>query len=52
LKDIEILKRNLTEGQVTRIEWHCFDGAEKSLIEDFIKTELKDKSDYFKLIIY
>jgi hypothetical protein len=52
LKDIEIIKLNLTKGQVNKIEWHCFDGVEKSAIDDFIKAQLKDKSSMFEIIRY
>ena len=50
LKDIEILKRNLTDGQISKIEWHCFDEVDKIAIDKFIKDELKDKSEYFTII--
>lgn len=49
-KDIEILKRNLTNSQITKIEWHCFDEVDMVAINKFIKDELKDKSDYFIII--
>jgi hypothetical protein len=52
LKDIEILKRNITQGEITKIEWHCFDEVEKDAIDNLIKVELKDKSDLFKIIKY
>jgi len=55
LKDIEIINNDLTNGKVTKIEWHCFDGVDKDAIEEFVKNnlnkELKDKK-VFEIINY
>ncbi|CAA9203303.1 hypothetical protein FLACOL7796_04688 [Flavobacterium collinsii] len=55
LKDIEILNQNLTAGQITKIEWHCFNEVDREVIEKFIKDnlrkELKDKR-VFEIINY
>jgi hypothetical protein len=55
LKDIEILNQNLTAGQITKIEWHCFNEVDREVIEKFIKDnlrkELKDKR-IFEIINY
>jgi hypothetical protein len=50
LKDIEIIKQDLTQGQIKKIEWHCFEEVEKETIENFIKVSLKDKSNLFEII--
>ena len=52
LKDIEILKQDLTNGNIKNIEWHCFDGAEGVKINEFIKKELGSKSNLFQIIQY
>ena len=55
LKDIEILNQNITAGQITKIEWHCFGEVDKEVIEKFIednlRKELKDKK-VFEIISY
>lgn len=55
LKDIEILNNDLTNGKVSKIEWHCFDGVDKDAIEKFVQNnlnkELKDKK-VFQIINY
>jgi hypothetical protein len=52
LKDIEILKQDLTEGKIRNIEWHCFDEVDKIEIDKFVKQELGNKSNLFKIIQY
>ncbi|MDR2122640.1 MAG: hypothetical protein LBP34_05885, partial [Flavobacteriaceae bacterium] len=42
LKDIEILNQNLTNNRVSKIEWHCFNNADKKTIEDFIEDNLRE----------
>ncbi|CAM3178868.1 hypothetical protein [Flavobacterium frigoris] len=55
LKDIEILNQNLTNNQISKIEWHCFDGVDTDEINKFInanlRKELKDKG-LFKIVKY
>lgn len=55
LKDIEILNNDLTNGEIKKIEWHCFGGVDKQEIQTFIKNnlnpELKNK-DVFQIINY
>lgn len=55
LKDIEILNQNLTAGQISKVEWHCFDDVELSGIEKFVEDnlskELKGKK-VFQIIKY
>lgn len=52
-KDIEILNQNLTNNQISKIEWHCFDVVETDAINKFIeqnlRNELKNKG-LFKII--
>lgn len=53
LKDIEILNQNLTNNQISKIEWHCFDETEIDVINNFVeqnlRNELKGKN-LFKII--
>ena len=53
LKDVEILNQNLTNNQISKIEWHCFDEAEIDVINNFVeqnlRNELKGKN-LFKII--
>lgn len=52
VKDIEILKQDLTGGKINKIEWHCFDEVDKVAIDNFVKQELGDKSNLFQIIIH
>lgn len=54
MKDIEILNNDLAKG-IDKIEWHCFDGAEKEIIEDFVNKNLRDglkNKGLFKILSY
>lgn len=41
LKDIEILNQNLTNNQISKIEWHCFDEVNEIEINKFIQENLR-----------
>ena len=54
MKDIDVLNSGLAEG-INKIEWHCFDSVERSVIEQFVNSNLKDglkNRDLFKIIDY
>jgi hypothetical protein len=54
IKDIEILEFDLTNGNISKIEWHCFDNVDKDVFE-FVNNELKNKNlseDILRIIKY
>ncbi|QAR30360.1 hypothetical protein EQP59_02815 [Ornithobacterium rhinotracheale] len=55
LKDIEILNQNLTNNQISKIEWHCFDEVNEIEINKFIQDNLRQElknTEVFKIIKY
>jgi hypothetical protein len=55
LKDIEILNNDLTNGQIKKIEWHCFGGIDQKEIQNFIENNLNNElknTNVFTIINY
>lgn len=55
LKDIEILNQNLTNNQISKIEWHCFNEVNEIEINKFIQDNLRQElknTEVFKIIKY
>lgn len=53
LKDIEILNQNLTNNQISKLEWHCFDEVNEIEINKFIQENLREElksANVFKII--